>query len=73
MVRTLIVRWSMARLIISNELGAKLAPVEITFDALVWARSSWAKSQALGRLVKAEMPLAGSKRGRGRLVTDTSA
>ena len=46
---------SMARLI-SGELGAKLAPVDITFDGL-YARDLVGRSQALGRLVKAEMPL----------------
>ena len=43
--------------LISDELGAKLAPVTISFDAL-YGRDLVGRSQALGRLVKqASMPL----------------
>ena len=42
--------------LISNELGAKLTPTAITFDAL-YGRDLVGRSQALSRLVKATMPL----------------
>ena len=55
-------RWAMSSCasmasLISAELGAKLAPVAISFDGL-YARDLVGRSQALGRLVKqANMPL----------------
>ena len=54
-------RWAMSSCasmasLISAEVGAKLAEVEITFDGL-YARDLVGRSQALSRLVKATMPL----------------
>ena len=47
--------------LVSAEIGAKLAPVAITFDAL-YGHDLVGRSQALGRLVKqAEMPLADAR------------